>query len=143
MRLKLIYDIISGIRAIKCYGWETKLHERVGLIRAKEVTANLLLACHKLLTYTLLRYAGYTAAAAVFFLQVTLGRALLPGPSFAALAALTFLALYVSLYFGEGLIPLADLRATLKRISSVLSLEEKGPSYIRLLKPKGELRLVK
>ena len=33
MRLKLVTDIVSGIKAIKCYGWEDKLRKRADLIR--------------------------------------------------------------------------------------------------------------
>lgn len=123
MRLKLIYDIISGIRAIKSYGWEMKLLSRAKTIRNKEIIANFSLNLLRFMTASLLRYAGYISTGLIFFIRTQSGRSLEAGPAFATLGSFSFLSLYVTFYFGEGLIALAELRSSLKRIKSVLHLE--------------------
>lgn len=107
MRLKLIYDIISGIRAIKSYGWEMKLLSRSNTIRKKEIVANFALNLLRFVTASLLRYAGYISTALIFFIKTQSGKSLEVGAAFATLGSFSFLSLYVTLYFGEGLIALA------------------------------------
>ncbi len=131
MRLNLIADIVNGIRSVKCYCWEDSLSARVQLIRKQEVRNLFCFNSLRFVSYCLLRYSGYVAAALVFLIKTSHQKeALSAGTAFALLGALNFLALYACLYFGEGLIALVDLRASMKRITEVLLLEEIDQSCV-------------
>ena len=91
-------------------------------------------------SYCFLRYSGYFASALVFFLKSYRGKPLSAGPAFAAFGAFIFLSLYVCLYFGEGLIALAELRSTLKRITETLLLEETSRSDLNILSSSGKVK---
>ena len=140
MRLKLITDIVSGIRAVKCYGWEEKLRKRADLIRNREMGNYSLLNFLRFTSYCFLRYSGYFASALVFFLKSYRGSPLQAGPAFAAFGAFIFLSLYVCLYFGEGLIGLAEFRSTLNRITETLLLEETDRSHLNILGSSGTVK---
>ena len=75
-RLKLLYDVVSGIRTIKEYGWElelevslTKLQRKVNAIRAKEARYLLVLNFIKSMMQHLLRYCGLLSALLVYYVK--------------------------------------------------------------------------
>ena len=91
-------------------------------------------------SYCFLRYSGYFASAIVFFLKCYQGKPLSAGSSFATFASFIFLSLYVCLYFGEGLIALAEIRSTFKRITETLLLEETNHSTYNVLSSFGKVK---
>ena len=68
-RLKLLYDMVSGIRTIKAYGWELELEKKVNTIRAKEKKLILILNFVKSATSHILRYCGFFSALLVYYVK--------------------------------------------------------------------------
>ena len=68
-RLKLLYDMVSGIRTIKAYGWELELEKKVNKIRAKEKNLILMLNFVRSSTSHILRYCGFFSALLVYYVK--------------------------------------------------------------------------
>ncbi|XP_065913909.1 ATP-binding cassette sub-family C member 4-like isoform X2 [Dysidea avara] len=125
-RVKVMNEIISGMRLIKMYAWEWAFHEHVKKIRKKEsriiTQASLIYGCNTALFYTMTIILSFVT----FSTYAGLGNALNPQRVFTSLILLNFAKLVFSDFMIFGLLQITELSVSLKRIEKLLLLPELG-----------------
>ena len=131
-RVRVMNEIISGMRLIKMYAWEWAFHECVKRIRKLAViyqfTRYLYYCCRKeskiitqasviqiinsVLFYTSISLLNFTT----FSTYASLGNTLSPKVVFTAITLLSFIRLYCVQFFVLGFLGLSELLVAVKRI---------------------------
>ena len=131
-RVRVMNEIISGMRLIKMYAWEWAFHEYVKRIRKLAViyqfTRYLYYRCRKeskiitqasviqiinsVLFYTSISLLNFTT----FSTYAGLGNTLSPKVVFTAITLLSFIRLYCVQFFVLGFLGLSELLVAVKRI---------------------------
>ena len=100
-RLKLLYDVISGIRGLKSYVWEGYVLGKLTKLRNSEQRYLTFHRYLKFSSFSILRYGGYIAAGIVFSLKREDGET--GGAMFFALTLLSFMSMYSVFFLGLGI----------------------------------------
>ncbi len=140
LRIKLLYDTVSGMRTIKAYAWEVQLQHRILKLRSREFRLNLCLLFLRSVSYSIIIVAGTLAACVVLFTLASSGEVLEAGPAFAVLGCFNFISISVCLFIGTGIMVLEEVGPVFQRISSLLKLEEKSTAYRVLDTESGEIQ---
>ncbi|KAJ7381834.1 hypothetical protein OS493_038752 [Desmophyllum pertusum] len=131
-RLQIIKEIVSGIRAVKMYGWEWKFRDLVAKIRRKEISfiryRGFIVSSIYALFFTSSAFAGFISITALLITGIPLR----PFQVFTLLSALSNIRLAVTLHIAQPLRLLADAKTACARMqrlvetkSSDLSQQEK------------------
>jgi ABC-type bacteriocin/lantibiotic exporter with double-glycine peptidase domain len=90
-RMKLINDMITGIRTIKAYAWENHYSQKVRAQRAEQVKYVFWLNLIGSLGFSLFQNVGLLAILAIFLPKWYMGEKLALGDSFALVAMIYYL----------------------------------------------------
>ncbi|XP_065914062.1 ATP-binding cassette sub-family C member 4-like isoform X2 [Dysidea avara] len=125
-RVKVMNEIISGMRLIKMYAWEWAFHEHVKKIRKKEskiiTHASLIYGSSIGVFYTLIGLLSFVT----FSTYVGLGNTLNPQKVFTTLLLLNFARLFFVHFVVYCLLQITEVSVSLKRIEKLLLLPELG-----------------
>jgi ABC-type multidrug transport system fused ATPase/permease subunit len=125
-RLKFVTDMISGIRTIKCYGWERHYINKVKEVRARQ---------HKyLFWYNVVSGLGLSVFAnmglitvfIIFYIQWYMGEALDVASSVSLLAIIFFVFISIGQFTWLGISAYSVFLAVLRRFAGVLRMEEQS-----------------
>nr|CAB3219625.1 multidrug resistance-associated protein 1-like [Phallusia mammillata] len=123
-RVRLINEIISAMRVVKMYAWETPYKTMVGKVRRNEIQkvlmASLLKAWNISMTYT----APKLITLATFVVYVYLGGQLSSSKVFAVIAWFNVLRIPVGIFTPFAVEKLAESRVSFRRIETFLLLGE-------------------
>ncbi|XP_025204473.1 probable multidrug resistance-associated protein lethal(2)03659 isoform X2 [Melanaphis sacchari] len=140
-RICLINEIISGIHIIKMYTWEksfTKLIENTRKKEIKQIRSTLILG--------FLNYS-FQVVQSKFLLLTSIVSFMLLGNNisirkvFVVIALFSILVQPMTRYFSRGLIQLAELKMSLKRLQNFMLLEEKDSEIPNILKSAKPLKI--
>ncbi|XP_065887047.1 ATP-binding cassette sub-family C member 4-like isoform X2 [Dysidea avara] len=123
-RVKVMNEIISGMRLIKMYAWEWAFHEYVKGIRKKEsriiTQASLINGCNLAIFYTSTGLLSF----AIFSTYAGSGNILTPKKVFTSLILLSFAKRFLVQLMVYCLLHTAEMSVALKRIEKLLLLPE-------------------
>lgn len=72
-RVKVITDVVNGVRTIKCYNWEEAFYQRVVDVRKKQHTKYLLIGAIMALGFSVFQNGGLIIAVVIFTTQWGIG----------------------------------------------------------------------
>lgn len=128
-RIKLMNELLNGIKVLKLYAWEVAFGDKVSAIRDKELTY--------LRSYSLLAGIGsFSWSMATFFVMLaTFATYVLLGHHLDAKTAFVALSLFNILYFPINLLPLVisslvTASVSVKRLANFLRQEELDPDCV-------------
>lgn len=135
-RVKMLNEILAGIRIIKFYGWEGPFGKEVGRLREKELQALTTLAYTTAIGFSLI----LLSAPIINPLLVFLAYIHMSGQSLDAATAFTTIALFNIMRFPfaflpMGLLQFAQSRIALRRICKYLMLSELSSYVVHELPP--------
>ena len=142
-RMKLINDMITGIRTIKAYAWENHYSQKVRDARAVQASRVLCLNIVGGLGFSLFQNVGMIGILCIFLPQWFLGQELNMGDSFTLLAIIYYLFFSVNSLAFYAMTTVNQASAVINRISEVFSMEEHLSSredQIRPNEPAIEIR---
>ncbi len=123
-RVKLLADLIGGIRAIKAYAWEAPIMQKIARSRNIENREQLKNFCLKGFVNGFYRYTGMLFFLPIALVQIYAGEPLTPGVTYALYGVLMHTGLIVINVFNMAMQAFAEFRSFLKRLGDVLLLEE-------------------
>ncbi|XP_059143047.1 multidrug resistance-associated protein 1-like isoform X2 [Physella acuta] len=124
-RIRMMNEIINGIKALKLYAWESSFHNRVQGVRASEIAMLLKIAVFYVVTGVCWNLAGYLMTLLTFatYLWIDPENFLDPGKAFMTLSL--FNILRTPLDFMASIISLgAQAYVSVKRIGNFLQYDE-------------------
>ncbi|XP_065919849.1 ATP-binding cassette sub-family C member 4-like isoform X2 [Dysidea avara] len=125
-RVRVMNEIISGMRLIKMYAWEWAFHEYVKKIRKKEsniiTQASMIRAFNQAMFYSLLSILSFVT----FSTYAGVGNTITPKNVFTVLSLYTVARLYYSYMFGVCALGISEIWISVKRIEKLLLLPELG-----------------
>ncbi|XP_065897571.1 ATP-binding cassette sub-family C member 4-like [Dysidea avara] len=123
-RVRVMNEIISGMRLIKMYAWEWAFHEHVKKIRRKEsriiTQASLIYGCNLAFFYVTIGLLSFV----VFSTYAGLENTLTPKKVFTSLILLSFARRFFVVFLVYCLLRLTEMSVSLKRIKKLLLLPE-------------------
>eukprot|EP00731_Ephydatia_muelleri_P021947 Em0014g538a len=123
-RIKIMNEIISGMRVIKMYGWEDAFRRVVNQLRSKEslcvLKAGLLNGSNLAIEYMTVPVMMF----GIFSVHMASGGTLTTRSIFTALSLLTLLQKYVIRLYVKGVFSLIELNVAISRIKIFLELVE-------------------
>lgn len=122
-RVKLTNEILTGVRAIKSYNWETPFVEKLTKIRAREITSLKAAANTRAILVSILSAAPSFVAVLSLGVYALLGNVLTPTKVFTALALFNQLR-FPLIFLPMLLNTLAEGRISLQRLTGFLLAEE-------------------
>ncbi|XP_065897567.1 ATP-binding cassette sub-family C member 4-like isoform X2 [Dysidea avara] len=125
-RVRVMNEIISGMRLIKMYAWEWAFHEHVKKIRRKEsriiTQASMIYGCNLALFYNAIGVLSFM----IFSTYAGSGNTLTPKKVFTSLILLSFSRRYFVQFLVYCLLRTTEMSVSLKRIKNLLLLPELG-----------------
>jgi len=123
-RLKIVSDLIAGCRTVKCYGWEGLFHDKISAVRARQMAQLIKINFTLSLGNSFFPVLGLGVLIFVLVSEWRAGNELEQEKllSLLCLINVVYITLNSSTYL--GLTKFQDFLATIRRISSVLELEE-------------------
>ncbi|XP_035611096.1 ATP-binding cassette sub-family C member 4-like isoform X2 [Oncorhynchus keta] len=123
-RIRTMNEVVSGIRIIKMYAWETPFSALVNDVRRKEIS--------KIMSSSYLRglnMASFFAASKIivfitFTVYVLLGNTISASRVFVAVSLYSAVRLTVTLFFPSAIEKLSETRISVRRIKTFLLLDE-------------------
>ncbi|CAG9334367.1 unnamed protein product [Blepharisma stoltei] len=124
-RIKMITNLIEGIRIVKLYGWESPYLDLIFEKRKEEISK-----CLKGLTYSSLnRSMGNGGTGLVLFvtflIYVSMGHSLEPGVVFAGVTVLMMAHSLISNWGASGVLMLFLFKSSMRRITDILLMKKK------------------
>ncbi|KAL5474368.1 hypothetical protein EMCRGX_G026307 [Ephydatia muelleri] len=123
-RIKIMNEIISGMRVIKMYGWEDAFRRVVNQLRSKEslcvLKAGLLNGSNLAIEYMTVPVMMF----GIFSVYMATGGTLTTRSIFTALSLLTVLQKYVIRLYVKGVFSLIEVNVAISRIKAFLELDE-------------------
>jgi ATP-binding cassette subfamily C (CFTR/MRP) protein 1 len=130
IRVKLMNEILSGIRIIKYYAWETAFSEKVTAVRDRELYYLTLTAYLVAVVFTILMQSvPVFMPILIFFTYIQLGNTLDAARAFTAIALFNLLQ-FPFIFLPMGLGQFSQAAVSIKRISEFLEAEELEPYVI-------------
>ncbi|CAM9789450.1 unnamed protein product [Ectocarpus sp. 4 AP-2014] len=126
LRVKLVNEMLQGIRAIKFYNWETPFRERVEKIHDTELSIFRRAVTKRSLVVSVLSTTPAIVIAVTLGLYSMLGNALTPSKVFTSLTLFNQLRLPL-FFFPATLNAFADAKVSVGRLSQFLNTEEVVP----------------
>ncbi|CAM9778905.1 unnamed protein product, partial [Ectocarpus fasciculatus] len=126
LRVKLVNEMLQGIRAIKFYNWETPFRERVEKIHDAELSIFRRAVTKRSLVVSVLSTTPAIVIAVTLGLYSMLGNALTPSKVFTSLTLFNQLRLPL-FFFPATLNAFADAKVSVGRLSQFLNTEEVVP----------------
>ncbi|KAH9523860.1 Multidrug resistance-associated protein 1 [Bulinus truncatus] len=133
-RIRMLNEILNGIKALKLYAWEKSFHERVEGARASEIATLLKIAMYYIVAGVSWNLTGYLMALATFSTYLWSDPENLLDPSIAFMTLALFNILQVYLDFMASIISLgAQAYVSVKRVSKFLQFEELKKDTVSVL----------
>jgi ABC-type multidrug transport system fused ATPase/permease subunit len=131
IRVKLMNEILSGVRIIKYYAWERAFSEKVEVVRGRELHYLTLTAYLVAVVFTIVMQAiPVFMPILIFFTYIQLGNTLDTARAFTAIALFNLLHFpFVFLPMGIGQFSQASI--AIKRISAFLEADELEPYVVK------------
>ncbi|KAL9964349.1 hypothetical protein ACROYT_G027978 [Oculina patagonica] len=133
-RLKMMNEILNGIKVLKLYAWETSFMKMVSKLRKRELrflrNASYLNASF-MFTFTC---APFLVSLATFAIYVMTGNELTASKAFVAISLFNILR-FPLVMLPNVIISLIQARVSLKRLTEFLSLEELDPDNVETTMP--------
>ena len=123
-RIKLINDMVTGIRTIKSYAWENHYIEKVRVQRAEQMKYIFWLNLVGSMGFSLFQNIGLLAVLAIFLPKWYLGEQLELGDSFALVAMIYYLFFSVNGLTYYSMTTIQQALAVAGRLSEVFRMEE-------------------
>ncbi|CAG9326280.1 unnamed protein product [Blepharisma stoltei] len=124
-RIKMITNLIEGIRIVKLYGWEEPYLDLIYNKRRQEIKE----ALHKLTVHSLNRMVGAGGIGIVLFITfiiyVSLGNEIKPGETFAAVTILVISNNLISYVGAAAIMQMFMLVVSMKRLTDALMMKNK------------------
>jgi len=124
-RMKLIGDAVSGIRTIKCFGWENQFLKQIMESRFGQAVRIFWMSVVSTLGMSVFQSSGLLIILAVFIPKWKDGEYLEEGDSFALLSVIYILSFSSNSITYYGMVYLQTLLAIAKRLGTVFALHEK------------------
>lgn len=124
-RLKIISDIINGIRTIKAYAWERSFEKLVSKHRKPQIRYIYKLEIMDSIMWVFGACGGYIMAIAMFGYHYGMDREFNYEKSLAAIGICSYLSLQVFWVFFASVRTYSTFAAVLARVGEVLDMEEK------------------
>ncbi|XP_054162187.1 ATP-binding cassette sub-family C member 4-like [Oppia nitens] len=125
-RLRLMNEIIAGMRVIKMYTWEQSFCDLVTKARKLEVNDIRKVCYLKAINLSLFFIAAKIILFGCFLTYVLLGHKLSPKEVFVTMALFNMLRITLTWIFPQSIAQGAELLVTCRRIQNFLELEEQG-----------------
>ena len=93
VRLKIINELISGIRVIKAYAWENALMNKIIVARNEEIKRYMKLTCLRGLVLGISRYVGILIFMPIVLIQVIHEGGVVAGETYALYGLVLFIGL--------------------------------------------------
>lgn len=127
VRLKIINELISGIRVIKAYAWENALMNKIIISRNEEIKRYMKLMCLKGFVLGFSRYVGILMFLPIILLKVYNEGGAVPGETYALYGLVLFIGLQSITIFTFAMQAYAEFDSFIRRLGDVLILEEFNP----------------
>ncbi|XP_065919842.1 ATP-binding cassette sub-family C member 4-like isoform X2 [Dysidea avara] len=125
-RVRVMNEIISGMRLIKMYAWEWAFHEYVKKIRKKETKINTQASMVRAINFSFFLVSINILNFVTFSVYTGTGNALNARKVFTFLALVSFARLYFAHILVYFLLTLQEMRVAVQRIQKLLLLPELG-----------------
>ncbi|XP_076312434.1 ATP-binding cassette sub-family C member 4-like isoform X1 [Tachypleus tridentatus] len=129
-RIRLMNEIVSGMRVIKMYTWENPFADLIETIRRKEICKIQYTSILRAVNMSLFFVASKIILFICFITYVFMGRNLTAEVVFVSMALYNNLRLTMTLFFPFGVAQGAESLISLKRIEKFLLLEEQKESSV-------------
>lgn len=123
-RLKLVNDMVVGVRTIKSYGWENHYLKKITDVRKRQQVYLFILNSMATIGFNLFQNLAVLSVFLVFYYQWSNGIEIDLAKSFSTLAMVFYLFTTINQLTYLAVFQLSNFMAILNRISSVLKLEE-------------------
>ncbi|XP_065916533.1 ATP-binding cassette sub-family C member 4-like isoform X2 [Dysidea avara] len=123
-RVRVMNEIISGMRLIKMYAWEWAIHEYVKKIRKKEsniiTQASMIRAVNLVVFYTSTNLLNFVT----FSTYAGLGNTLTPKKVFSVIFIFSTIRIYCIYFLVLAILTLSEMKVAIRRIENLLLLPE-------------------
>ena len=123
-RIKLMYEIISGIKVIKMYAWEVPFESIVKLARKLEVKTLIRLSYIRGLFLSFIMFTERISLFLTLVSFVSMGNDISAGIVFSLAQFFNMLQLSTAIFYPQAISSGAEVLVTIKRIQQLLTLEE-------------------
>ncbi|KAJ8945507.1 hypothetical protein NQ318_017951, partial [Aromia moschata] len=125
-RVKLMSEIVSGIRVIKMYAWEKSFEKVVELARKKEIDIITKTSYIRGFSLSLMVFTERLALYLTLVAFVLIGNRLTSDVVFSMAQLFNSVQLYMCIYYPHGLANFAEAKVSIKRVEEFLLMEENG-----------------
>ena len=125
-RLKLVNDMVVGVRTLKSYGWENHYLQKITSVRKRQQCFLFIINSLATIGFNLFQNLAVLSTFFIFYYQWSNGIEIEMAKSFAILAMVYYLFVTVNQLTYLAVFQLSNFLAILNRISSVLRLEQYG-----------------
>ncbi|CAH3114175.1 unnamed protein product [Pocillopora meandrina] len=132
-RIKMMNEIISGMRVIKMYTWEESFAKLVAEIRRKETKMVKHTSFYRAINCAFYHSALAIISLVVFTVYVMTGHILTAERVFVVLGLLMAVRVCFTLFFSLGVMYLKESAVSEKRVQAFLELEEREPSVSNVI----------
>ncbi|KAJ8932364.1 hypothetical protein NQ314_014731 [Rhamnusium bicolor] len=129
-RVKLMSEIVSGIRVIKMYAWEKSFEKVVEIARKKEIDIITKTSYIRGFSLSLMVFTERVSLYLTLVTFVLLGNRLSSDVVFSMAQLFNSVQLYMCIYYPNGLASFAEAKVSIKRLEEFLLLEENGTRAI-------------
>ena len=123
-RLKLVNDMVVGIRTLKSYGWEEQYLKKITGVRQVQKKWNFIIVALQTLGYNLFQNLALIAVFLIFLYEWSQGNEIDVSKGVSTLAIIFYLFVAVNQLSFIAIFQIANFFAILQRIGSVMKLEE-------------------
>ena len=123
-RIKLINDLVTGIRTIKCYAWENHYIKKIKETRAAQQTLIYWFNMVGSLGYSLFQNMGLVAVLCVFLPRWAQGKLINQASAFSLLAMIYYLFMAVTSLTLYAMTTVMQLQVLMHRLGEVFRMEE-------------------
>lgn len=123
-RLKLVNDMVVGIRTLKSYGWEEQYMKKITGVRKVQKKWNFIIIALQTLGYNLFQNLALIAVFLIFLYEWSQGNEIDISKGVSTLAIIFYLFVAVNQLSFIAIFQIANFFAILQRIGSVMKLEE-------------------
>lgn len=123
-RLKLVNDMVVGVRTLKSYGWENHYLNKITTVRQRQQVYLFLINSMATIGYNLFQNLAVFTSFLIFYFQWRRGEEIDMAASVSILAMIFYLFVTVNQLTYLAVFQISNFFAILNRIASVLRLEE-------------------
>jgi len=122
--MKLVNDMVNGIRTIKSYGWETHYLNKITEVRKEQRTEIMKANALQAVGFSVYQQFGFVAVFAIFMYEWMNGNEIKMEEAFTLLAMIFYLFIQINNFMYWGFSAGYTMLAVLERLSQVLMMEE-------------------